>query len=99
MKKIIIFFLLFIIFSNSFTSEEYFYFFIRNSNKLEMEIKLVYKLNQKNVYENIIPKNRTVKIENLEKGDYILYYKTKGSKEWRVMNILINSSDKTYVLF
>lgn len=98
MKKSILILLIFINFF-LFSAEETHNILIRNSSNTDIKVKLVYKVNQKTVYEDILPKTRTIKIDNLIIGTYLLYYKVKTANEWRVMNVLINSSNKTYVLF
>jgi hypothetical protein len=90
-----------IIFNLSFSgfADESLSLFVRNASEKDMNIRLIQKANQRTVYEETIPRNRTQKIDNLQKGAYILYYKLKGDKEWRVMNVLVLTSEKTYVLF
>jgi hypothetical protein len=64
-----------------------------------MDVQLIKKSDSSVVHESSIPDSRTVKVSGLEKGAYILLYKHKGKKNWRIMNVLVIRSNKVYVLF
>ena len=72
---------------------------IRNSSGKQMDVQLIKKSDSRVVHESSIPDSRTVKVSGLEKGAYILQYKHKGKKNWRIMNVLVIRSNKVYVLF
>lgn len=98
MKKFVFVFII-LSFALFLYSQESYNLFIRNSSEKTMNIRLIQKSSQDAVYEGEITRSRTQKVSNLQKGAYILYYKAKDSKEWRVMNVLVLTSEKTYVLF
>ena len=72
---------------------------IRNSSGVKLEVQLIKKSDNRNVFIDTIPNSRIVKVTGLEKGAYILQYKYLGRKSWRVMNVLLIRSNKVYVLF
>ncbi len=72
---------------------------IRNSSEKDMIVKLERKSDLIIVYKNKIPATRTIRLRNVRKGSYSIYYKYVKSGIWRIMKILILRPGKTIVLF
>ena len=72
---------------------------VRNSSDGVMHLRLQRASDKTTVYENKIPKNRTIKISNLTKGTYYLFHRNAGKPNWRVMTVVLLRSGKVFVLF